>query len=236
MANARQLMAARSAWSGGAKGPTARDYIQSGLWLLWDGIENAGWGRHDSSLTIWTDLLSGCVLNSTNGKFAFSDRSFDWTSRDNLISTNLGDELRDNMSKTNQTLEVVCTKASGGCALQANNGLQSWIRGRIGAGSDGSLSFGSASDIEGPVHIAITGDGVVGKIFVNGVSYGQTDAIVDSYSKLTARWLGFNRMANGSSGEENSGSVYAIRHYTRCLTLDEIAHNYAVDTARFGLT
>lgn len=230
------LMAKRNMMVGGAKMPTARDYVQDELWLLWDGIENAGWGVHDSSLTIWTDLLSGCVLRSQNNSFAFSPLSFDWTARDNLVSTNLGDELRENMSKTTQTLEVVCTKASNGCTLQGNNGIQSWIRGRIGAGSDGALPFGSASEIEGPVHIAMTGDGVLGKIYVNGVLYDQTDMIFDSYTKLTAKWFGFNRLSSGASGSETSGSVFSIRHYTRCLTLAEIAANYAIDKARFGLT
>ena len=35
---------------------TARDYVQSGLVAMWDGIENAGWGTHDPNATTWKNL------------------------------------------------------------------------------------------------------------------------------------------------------------------------------------
>lgn len=37
---------------------TAKDYVQDGLVAMWDGIENAGWGVHDSNATVWKDLVS----------------------------------------------------------------------------------------------------------------------------------------------------------------------------------
>jgi hypothetical protein len=37
--------------------PTAKDYVQSGLVAMWDGIENAGWGVHDANATTWKDLI-----------------------------------------------------------------------------------------------------------------------------------------------------------------------------------
>ena len=45
-----------------AGSPTAKDYIQDGLVAMWDGIENAGWGTHNSSATTWKDLLGGQEL------------------------------------------------------------------------------------------------------------------------------------------------------------------------------
>lgn len=36
---------------------TAKDYIQNGLVAMWDGIENVGWGQHDSNATVWKDLV-----------------------------------------------------------------------------------------------------------------------------------------------------------------------------------
>ena len=41
--------------------PTARDYIQDGLVAMWDGIENAGWGKHDENATNWVDLVGGTI-------------------------------------------------------------------------------------------------------------------------------------------------------------------------------
>lgn len=46
---------------GSGKKISARSYIQDGLFAMWDGIENAGWGVHDANATVWTDL-------SGNGK------------------------------------------------------------------------------------------------------------------------------------------------------------------------
>ena len=46
-------------------GVTARDYIQDGLVAMWDGIENAGWGKHDENATNWVDLVSGYTLKLT---------------------------------------------------------------------------------------------------------------------------------------------------------------------------
>ena len=39
--------------------PTARDYVQTGLIAMWDGIENAGGGVHDASATRWLMDLDG---------------------------------------------------------------------------------------------------------------------------------------------------------------------------------
>lgn len=36
--------------------PTARDYVQDGLVVLYDGIENVGWGEHDGTASAWVDL------------------------------------------------------------------------------------------------------------------------------------------------------------------------------------
>ena len=52
---------------------TAEDYIQNGLVSMWDGIENTGYGMHDSSATSWKNLVqadSGCNFTVTNGQFA----------------------------------------------------------------------------------------------------------------------------------------------------------------------
>lgn len=52
------LGARTGAWakSGGVV-PTARDYVQDGLLVLYDGIENVGWGEHDENASAWVDLV-----------------------------------------------------------------------------------------------------------------------------------------------------------------------------------
>ena len=41
---------------------TAKSYIQNGLVAHWDGIENAGYGLHDDTTNVWTDLKGFCDL------------------------------------------------------------------------------------------------------------------------------------------------------------------------------
>ena len=45
--------------------PTARDYVQDGLVAMWDGIENAGWGVHDTTIVGRRNLIG-------NGDIALS--------------------------------------------------------------------------------------------------------------------------------------------------------------------
>ena len=65
--------------------PTARDYVQDGLIAMWDGIENAGWGVHDSSATTWKDLVGGNDLVLQNTAH-FDENSLVSADRDNLTA------------------------------------------------------------------------------------------------------------------------------------------------------
>ena len=54
----RSMIAARSSINAPATKTeyTAKDYIQDGLVAMWDGIENAGPGKHDDKATVWVDI------------------------------------------------------------------------------------------------------------------------------------------------------------------------------------
>ena len=45
---------------------SARSYVNDGLIAMWDGIENAGWGQHNSSATTWKDLIGTNDLDTMN--------------------------------------------------------------------------------------------------------------------------------------------------------------------------
>lgn len=47
---------------GGAK-VSAKSYVKNGLIGLWDGIENAGFGKHSENLTVWKNLGSNGSLH-----------------------------------------------------------------------------------------------------------------------------------------------------------------------------
>ena len=59
--------------------PTAKDYVQDGLIAMWDGIENAGWGQHNSSeRSIWVDLVGGhnMVIKGAVPDSVFTENAF----------------------------------------------------------------------------------------------------------------------------------------------------------------
>ena len=58
---------------------TAADYIQDGLIIMWDGIENAGWGIHDSEATVWKNLMGDSGYDFPNCA-SWGDSYFDLSS------------------------------------------------------------------------------------------------------------------------------------------------------------
>ena len=45
----------------------ASAYVQDGLVVQFDGIENAGVGRHDAASTVWVDLIGGHDMTLVEG-------------------------------------------------------------------------------------------------------------------------------------------------------------------------
>ena len=228
------LVAARTgmwAKSGGGV-QTARDYMQDGLWLQFDAIENNGFGRHDSDLTYWKDNISGIVLNQVNGRFRFTGNALEWTSADRLISVK-SEDVRINFTSTVQTLEVVTTKADAVFTIQGVNGFDGWVSSRIGTNSDGAVPLKANDPGGGLTYLAMTADGEQMRIYINGVNVATGGVIKNSYAKLTNPILVFNGYVYASG--VSSGKVCAIRHSTSCFTPEQIAANYAIDKARFNL-
>jgi hypothetical protein len=68
------LIGARNAAWGGKRGLSAKDYVQDGLIAMWDGIENAGWGKHSDNPTMWTDLTGNGydLVGNADGSVVFN--------------------------------------------------------------------------------------------------------------------------------------------------------------------
>ena len=54
---------------------TAADYVSDGLILLYDGVENAGWGVHDDSAVSWRNLVAADVNTGTDMPIGISGDS-----------------------------------------------------------------------------------------------------------------------------------------------------------------
>ena len=206
---------------------------------MWDGIENAGFGVHDASATVWKDLIGGYDATRVNAKWGDKYAQFDGVVNDVAKTGSL-------LGKpSNATLEVVysrgnqgngcmagCTQ-SGGFSLWYNNDTQIdyWARGygyplRLSANDRNDGLIHSRSTTMGSIEIAYYDAAQIG-------TYGGSAIVYNNN-------CGFNIGAdsNGTQyGIEHPfiGKIYCVRIYSRALSADEIRHNYEIDKERFNL-
>ena len=214
------------AWAKSGGGvPTAKDYVQNGLIAMWDGIENAGWGVYDPNATVWKDLVGGYDMNVVNG--FFDENTFVGT-KGGICS-----QAQSSVVETINTIEM-CFRLSGFYKYYIQ-----YLFGPYGSKGFGIAkryewcitrqdnSIGSAFLDEMTVFgtRAFSG-GVEGTPYLNGVPKDN----VPSYSQGT---LSSDVCFVGSL--QFNIFVKSIRCYSRALSTEEIAANYAIDKARFNL-
>ena len=258
------MMGARTgAWAKSGGGvPTARDYVQDGLVAMWDGIENAGWGVHDQSATTWKDiigsndvLLSGSLVSDRcwgNNHFHNNIESvvFTGTPSSAMKAAITSGQL------TVQALFMPEAQPSSGnmCIFQCSpasvttDGMILGIINSVSCGSGNTMSWVSNRAVnhfspDGWLNIlgntyalSFICDNTTMTSIMNGSSVTATrtkslpvDSDLTSFAILSYNW-------NKGRSRTLRGKVYNLRLYSRALTYEEIAHNYAIDKARFALT
>ena len=212
---------------------TARDYVQDGLVCLWDGIENAGWGVHDSAATNWVDLVGGIVAKfSDSVDFQWTETAWRKASIDGYAYVEAGFSFGDE-----HTQEVVIRgfeSQSYARVIGDNGGLN---------GNEANTTFGRAffygndfvlfrsKPVSTRQHLAL----VRREDTLEGYNDGRfvTSSRRGTMTNHKVIPLTFGNRQSGDRGL--SADYHCIRLYSRALTDDEIAHNYRVDCARFGL-
>ena len=227
------------AWAkAGGELPTAKDYVQDGLIAMWDGIENAGWGVHDPSATVWKDLIGLWGDLEFVGSPAVRD--------DEILFNSIGGAQSSNAKTrpSSVTYEIVCNVMSGYLSV-------------LWAGTGGPHNYGDIVPFGNNTNQA--------ELYIGGVSIksNANDYPVFDYGKRCSMAFtsgeGFLRsFKNGSIAQEYTGkrteanfnylsvgkyldghyqpiSVCRIGVYERNLHPIEIAANYAIDKARFNL-
>ena len=232
------LGARTAAWAKSGGGvPTARDYVQDGLVAMWDGIENAGWGKHSSDM-ILNDLLGGGAhidfVNTSRG-----DCSILFDGRDEQTGMlNEYNYLNSQVLTIEFCVSLDSTKNQ--CFIQLS-----------GSGNRHTLVAGvynkSRELFTGPTFSPIYNISEL-KIGTVSIQYGvgsfqSTKAYNNGVELSHIRDEGFstnsglhsvgNRQSNTSYAM--SGEFFSMRWYSRYLTDAEIAANYAIDKARFNL-
>lgn len=220
-------------------------YIQDGLIAMYDGIWNAGLGKHNSAATTWRDLTG-------NGYDAVRYGAPSWG--DNCAVLHGGiDSFRTGslfgMPK-DVTLEVVyhadiisspqyipagCTQNGGYSIWMTSSSTQYFCKGFAYP-----LSVSGDGDTVG-VRVTRTlavGTGSGMKVYHDGNLVG---------SKNGGGPIIYNKNCGFNIGADSSGSpwgieyplvgvIYCVRIYNRALRSDEIQHNYEIDRERFTLS
>lgn len=237
------LINLRNALMGGKRTPTAKDYVQDGLVAMWDGIENAGWGVHDANATTWVNLAGGSIddveLYTQNCEWA-SDALIGKSRAFVSSSTELalGSCPMPNSYKTGEFVvkfgNIACILFAKGSPSNGNA-----VVGRLNATRGLQLAYvnttgGVAHSADVRYYASRTGDSFSegGSCYKNGEPYSG------GFNRMNL--TGINRFGAGYNTNAGNalpfiGEICTMRFYSRALTADEIAHNYAIDKARFGL-
>lgn len=229
------LINLRNALMAGKHTPTARDYVQSGLVAMWDGIENAGLGMHDANATTWKDLV-GTQDMSLSQYGSFSD--------DSLVCAGTGYAASRGATFADFIYAEVVVEYD---SLERQTGnIVIWGE------YSGMPSYSRSMDmiIYNDTLVQIGGQSVFytkgnDKLFLLQYTRPYSDNVfalangisLERYTKQDnwASRYGIGFFGGRYSGYSYRGKIKRVAMYSRALTADEIARNYAIDKARFRL-
>lgn len=212
-------------------------YVKDGLVAMWDGVENAGWGTHDSNAPI--NLIDGVRLR-TRGTTSVSDNAFNTEASSWYIADVSG--FKDALNNKNFTFESVLSNeraSNNGTFSIGNRGLWIYANGTYNVGTVNAMTTLYSTGIsptyqtDGVYSVNVTGNSSSLKAIVGGNEYSGNYGTLASISTDTCYIGGMNSNSGFSSGKK---SFRCIRLYNRALSSEEIAWNYEIDKRRFNLT
>jgi len=230
---------------------TARDYVQSGLIAMWDGIENAGYDVHSSDANNFKELISGePVLVGAYGSAITTVPP--WTVEDTGI--------RSNENNSNKSVGVAMPwltgQLSGGWTYQivrfihTKNRLQGnrdifrpniitdsnfrlwcycWATSKyFRVKYSGEWQVGSPEQDNKLTSVTVARNGSIKYLYFNEEMNSSNAA--SSFPKPS----GTTHLCLSSSGYDTT--LQCIRLYSRTLSSSEVAYNYSIDKIRFNLS
>ena len=223
--------------------PASSDYVQDGLLVQWDGIDNAGTGVHNPAATTWKNLAS---FNGTYDLTLTENGS--WNSEGRALVVNGLSASASGTLPEYKTIEVVCkrTNKGGDGRILFNGGLStrfvlfdSPATGMIYAYFSGNDPLGKTKHIYQPFFES--------EVNFFAARYDDNNSVTDVFKDADQREDGAHnnswysgtgitigaRVRGGEVAYQWYGEVYAIRLYNRRLTKAELAHNHRLDCKRF---
>lgn len=219
--------------------PTAKSYVQDGLIAIWDGIENAGYGVHDANATTWKDLVGSRDLKLFSGAYfkdnslyapnsskgAYYEFKIDALFCDScfLVSANTA------LAGYNDT-SVFALGDSVGLGLTAMTGSSGYGINYI-RNSATRISFINRNIVNVPCSVAVDFSSM--KAYVGSVP--QTMGTIGASANKSSSFSLLGRRDVNGEAFYGPREMFSLRLYSRALTADEIAANYAIDKERFNL-
>ena len=211
------------------RGYTAADYVQDGLLVMWDSIENIGHGKHEIDSKKWIDLSGhGYDLDIADGT-EWADNYFD-TMGIRTAAYSTFPLIKDNVPMTIECVFDASLSSGYGAVLTIfNNSYCQWVGIRandsVNFRNNGAFFF---ADRTKPIAASYTASAVDDfALYYNG-SYQ-----IDGSPGLNGIGIGsYMRIAYNSPLRLK---IYCVRAYLRVLSEEEIAYNYMIDKERFDL-
>lgn len=202
---------------------TARDYVQDGLIAMWDGIENAGWGTHDPNATVWKDLVGDIDFPTDNLQIGGNYVKLIGESVDSGKEPPVSNFIESVIAVETNGIIYIDNSTTRHRLWTTDNAIGHnyyFDRPAISYANSGnlfsvSMPFGGTVDINGKNSYI---NGKVASVETTSSPYGY-----NAHNTVGVGFFGF------------VGKVFSIRVYSRALTADEIAANYAIDEERFNL-
>ena len=210
--------------------PSTSAYIQNGLIVMYDGIENAGAGQHSDSATIWKDLVGSNDLTLYGGNYTpnWNNDSYEFNGmqRFEMDASNVASMI---------TTEFYSHITTAGCLIHNGN--------------TNCIDYGSSlisytlnnNSTKSPKHTfglksTYCMDYQNKVLYQNNVQQELgTYSRMTSYEGNTKYLLGCRSFSGATDRRSNvKGQLYCLRIYSRVLTAEEIAYNYNIDRIRFG--
>lgn len=217
--------------SGG--GGTANLYVQDGLIAMFDGIENAGAGKHSNSATTWKDLSgNGWDLTMAGGgSSSWQDDHF------NFVPVSGTNGMRFTVDATDMdnvlTLEFCFETAGTTNLLHFRNNFVWVLDSRYGGFAYKWINTSSASRSFPVGKASASIDIANNDMYRNNI---QCASVLNGRMVTTDNsLLCIGCVVNNGFRSYTSFKLHTIRLYNRLLTADERTHNYELDVQRFGL-
>ena len=208
---------------------SAKAYVQKGLVAQWDGIENAGLGKHVQSSSIWKDLVGGKDAKLSDGAHFEKDslslgKSLSYASWKGVLFA--GDFTMEFVVSGEQCQGFNSIFVAAGDAWSIYAYGQEYLLKHSLGDKRPSLS---PIQIK-PIYIQVHG-GKMSIGYSDGSGKSSAVQLPANASGVNTQWFfgGFD------TAHRFAGKFHAVRYYNRALSPAELGANLEIDKVRFNL-